>query len=258
MKNIFSGIALPVLLLFSFLAAGQNTKPITNAAISNWVFMHPTLKFNKKISAGAELHWRRDEWVKNPLQILIRPYVNYHRNEFLDLSLGASYYRIYASNPFPIAYDFNEYHIWEQLTLKQNLGKFLKIFHRYRLEQRFIDWMQADSLGLNWERVGHEFKNRFRYRLFIQVPLYQFSESSKLYFNFYNELWMGLNRNLMIGSFLRNRIYTGMGWKFSKESALEIAFLNQFDAVKNNSFLNRNIILLTLNFDFDLSKKKVE
>ncbi|MGS0014547.1 DUF2490 domain-containing protein, partial [Escherichia coli] len=50
----------------------------------------------------------------------------------------------------------NEFRIWEQLILNNTIDR-LKIEHRYRFEQRFIN--------------GDSYRNRFRYRLNTILPI---------------------------------------------------------------------------------------
>jgi hypothetical protein len=234
----------------------QGNPPVLDGGIGNWYFLHPTFKFHKKITVGNELHIRRDDWSMKPFQILERPYITYHANQKLDLTVGGSYYRIYSAEPIPTGYDFNEIHFWEQFTLKHQLGEKVKFFHRYRVEHRFIDHMNYDSTSADWVKSGTDFKNRFRYRMLVNFPIYKINDQQNIYSNVYNELWMSMTNYLFFSGFLRNRLYAGVGWQYNKQGSVELAFMNQFDAASGGSYLSRNIIMLTMNYNFDFTAKK--
>lgn len=234
----------------------QGNPPVLDGGIGNWYFLHPTFKLHKKITVGNELHIRRDDWSIKPLQILERPYITYHANQKLDFTFGGSYYRIYSAEPIPTGYDFNEFHFWEQLTLKHQMGEKVNFFHRYRVEHRFIDYMNYDSTSADWVKSGTDFKNRFRYRMLVNFPIYKINDQQKIYSNLYNELWMSMTNYLFFSGFLRNRLYAGVGWQYNKQGSVELAFMNQFDAASGASFLSRNIIMLTMNYNFDFTAKK--
>jgi hypothetical protein len=256
MENILKGILLSLVFIFTQNIKGQGNPPVLDGGIGNWYFLHPTFKLHKKITVGNELHIRRDDWSMKPLQILERPYLTYHANQNLDLTVGGSYYRIYSAEPIPTDYDFNEFHFWEQVTLKHQMGEKVKIAHRYRIEQRFIDHMSFDSTSATWVKTGTDFKNRFRYRMLVNFPIYKINDQQKIYSNLYNELWMSMTNYLFFSGFLRNRLYAGVGWQYNKQGSVELAFMNQFDAVSGGRYLSRNIIMLTLNYSFDFTAKK--
>lgn len=256
MKKYFTGILMSILIFLAINSFAQGNPPVLDGGIGNWYFLHPTFKLHKKITVGNELHIRRDDWSMKPLQILERPYITYHVNQKLDLTVGGSYYRIYSAEPIPTGYDFNEIHFWEQITLKHQMGEKVKFFHRYRVEHRFIDHMNYDSTSADWVKSGTDFKNRFRYRMLVNFPIYKINDHQKIYSNLYNELWMSMTNYLFFSGFLRNRLYAGVGWQYNKQGSVELAFMNQFDAASGGSYLSRNIIMLTMNYNFDFTAKK--
>ena len=62
----------------------------------------------------------------------------------------------------------NEHRIFQQFTTKQNLLS-VKLNHRYRFEQRFVE---------------SDFKMRFRYFLGLHIPLKKDAEKNNLYLFF--------------------------------------------------------------------------
>jgi len=67
---------------------------------------------------------------------------------------------------------------------------------------------------------------------------------------------MNMTNYLFFSSFLRNRLYAGIGWQYNKQGSVELAVMNQFDSASGGSFLSRNILMLTLNYAFDFTLKK--
>jgi hypothetical protein len=103
----------------------------------------------------------------------------------------------------------NEHRIFQQFTTKQSLWK-VKLSHRYRFEQRFVE---------------SDFKMRFRYFLGINIPLQNKEESNNpLYFSAYNEIFL----NTKSAVFDRNRVYTGLGYKINSNIKVELGYMNQF------------------------------
>ena len=100
----------------------------------------------------------------------------------------------------------NEHRVYQQFISKQVIGK-LKIQHRYRFEQRFVE---------------DDFKLRYRYFLSLKIPFQKTNE--KYYISTYNELFINSNGDNM---FDRNRIYVGHGYSLNSNIKLELGYMNQ-------------------------------
>ena len=106
-----------------------------------------------------------------------------------------------------------EKRLWEQLSLTQ-YSKRLKLEHRYRIEQRWLDF-GGDSTA---------FRQRFRYRLNAFFPLNKRTVSTgTLFLSAYNELFLNPRGPV----FERNRLYGGIGYQFTAHLVLQIGLLNQ-------------------------------
>ena len=95
----------------------------------------------------------------------------------------------------------NEHRIYQQFISKQAIGK-IKIQHRYRFEQRFIE---------------DDFKLRYRYFLSLKIPLLK--TNKKYYFSAYNEIFINATGE---NTFDRNRIYGGLGYQLNSNIKLRI------------------------------------
>ena len=111
----------------------------------------------------------------------------------------------------------NEHRIFQQFISKQSLG-LIKLNHRYRFEQRFVE---------------SDFKLRFRYFLGISIPLTK-KENNSFYLSIYNEIFL----NTKSAVFDRNRLYGGIGYKINKNIKFELGYMNQFFENSNRDQLN--------------------
>ena len=113
----------------------------------------------------------------------------------------------------------NENRIYQEVLLPQKLGSRFYITHRFRFEQRFVE--------------SQDFRTRYRYNLFINVPFNSksLSESKTIYGAFYNELFMNGERNIgdnrNVELFDRNRTYLGLGYVLNPNIKFQMGWMNQ-------------------------------
>ena len=112
----------------------------------------------------------------------------------------------------------NENRIYQEALIPQKLGSRFYLTHRFRYEQRFVE--------------GQDFRTRYRYNLFLNVPLNRKELSPKaIYVALYNELFIngqqqiGDNRSVEI--FDRNRTYLGMGYVLNPQIRFQLGWMNQ-------------------------------
>jgi hypothetical protein len=133
----------------------------------------------------------------------------YHTYDYLDLSKGPN---------------TNEYRVWEQMTINQYLTP-IKFEHRYRVEQR---WVNGD------------YRNRFRYRLNMFIPLNNTKIVAKTWFlSIFDEVFF----NNKVPNFERNRISASLGYQFDKKWIVQAGWINQRNYVVNQSSAKNNIML---------------
>ena len=120
----------------------------------------------------------------------------------------------------------NEHRIYQQFITKQSIGK-LKLSHRYRFEQRFVE---------------DDFKMRLRYFLSFKLPFKTNEEGDyKWYASAYNEIFLNTESSV----FDRNRLYGGLGYKLNKSIRFEVGYMNQFFETSSRDQLN---IITFVNF----------
>jgi len=179
--------------------------------LGNWLIYIGNKKINNTWNVHNEVQYRNYNAIGDLEQLLLRTGLGYNLTENNNnLLIGYGYilsenYTGDSNNKVSV----NEHRIFQQFTTKQNVGR-LGLSHRYRFEQRFVE---------------SDFKMRFRYFLGFKLPI-QYNEDgvSPLYLSAYNEIFLNTDSSI----FDRNRVYGGLGYKFSKVLRLELGYMNQF------------------------------
>jgi len=182
-----------------------------NSDLGNWMIYIGNKKLNSKWNIHNEVQYRNYNAIGDLEQLLLRTGIGYNLTENNNnLLLGYGY--ILSENYIGTTDEktsVNEHRIFQQFTTKQTFWK-IKLSHRYRFEQRFVE---------------DDFKLRFRYFLGINVPLMKKeSDKNTLYLSAYNEIFLNTESSV----FDRNRVYGGLGYHLSNSIKLEIGYMNQF------------------------------
>ena len=203
-KKTFMATLICILVL-PFIATSQESN------LGNWLIYIGNKKLNNTWNMHHEVQYRNYDAVGDLEQLLLRTGLGYTFNERKNnILLGYGY--ILSENYIGDTNEkatVNEHRIFQQFTSKQNIGK-LKLNHRYRFEQRFVE---------------DDFKMRLRYFLGFNYPLQnKEDDKSPLYLSAYNEVFLNTESDV----FDRNRVYGGLGYKFSENLKLELGYMNQF------------------------------
>jgi hypothetical protein len=151
-------------------------------------------------------------------QLLIRSGITYRPGETnIKFTLG---YGNITTGGFgeEITSTVNESRIYQEALFPVKFGNRVYTNHRYRYEQRFVE--------------GQDFRTRFRYNLFLNIPLND-TELSKntLYLALYNELFVNGERAIGEGRFVelfdRNRFYTAVGYVIKKGLNTQLGLMTQ-------------------------------
>ena len=208
-----------VLLFFAILA------PVTaytqESDFGNWLIYFGDKKISQKFNWHHEVQYRNFNFIGDTEQLLLRTGLGYNLTENNNnLLLGFAF--IY-SEPYLINSDqktsFNENRIYQQLITRQSFGR-LSLQHRYRFEQRFFE---------------DDFKLRLRYFLGFNVALSKAQMGDKtVYLSGYNEVFVNTEQNF----FDRNRLYGGIGYRFSSKLKSEFGVMNQTSINQTRNQLN--------------------
>ena len=175
--------------------------------IGNWLIYFGNKDLNSSLNWHHEIQHRNYNILGELEQLLVRTGLGYNVNENNNILLG---YGFIDSRNIAIESNeilkVNEHRIYQQFISKQAIGK-LKIQHRYRFEQRFIE---------------DDCKLRYRYFLSLKIPLQK--TNKKYYISAYNELFINATGE---NTFDRNRIYGGLGYALNSNIKLESGYMNQ-------------------------------
>lgn len=256
MKNKLSSILL--LIICTATIKAQNTR-LNDYNQIGWINYFGTFKITEKYSLHSEYQLRRDNYVSDKQQGLLRVGINYQANPKLQLRLGYAWietynYGEYAINGF--GKDFTEHRLFQTATLNEKISIF-DISHRFMLEQRFVGRYSKPELNTEDE---YPFLNRFRYMFRIQMPLKGTEIKNKTaYLAAYNELFIGFGNNVNENIFDQHRIGLLLGYRFDSNFRIEGGYLNQTlqlgrEINQRNIFQNNNGFIINTVFNFDLMK----
>lgn len=207
-------VTLAILLALPTIAKAQESN------LGNWLIYIGNKKINSKWNIHNEVQYRNYNAIGDLEQLLLRTGLGYNLNEANNVLLGYGYilsenYIGETDNKISV----NEHRIFQQYTTKQNVGK-VKLSHRYRFEQRFVE---------------DDFKLRFRYFLSLNIP-FKSNESgtSPLYLSAYNEIFLNSKSSI----FDRNRVYGGLGYTVNDNIRLELGYMNQFFETDSRDQIN--------------------
>jgi hypothetical protein len=212
-ESIIKKTVLVAILLLPYIALSQNSD------FGNWLIYIGNNKLNSKWNIHNEVQYRNYNTIGDLEQLLIRTGLGYTFNDKKNnVLLGYGYIlsENYISNSDNKA-TINEHRIFQQFTTSQTFGK-VKLGHRYRFEQRFVE---------------SDFKMRFRYFLSLNIPI-NIMQNNKYYLSAYNEIFL----NTKTSVFDRNRLYGGIGYNINTAIRIEVGYMNQFFERSSKDQLN--------------------
>lgn len=213
------GSLVAVFFFVTAMAFAQNDRVNDYNTIA-WLQTFNTIKLNNKWALHAEYQWRRENGFKNWQQSLLRIGTNYKINDNVIVHAGYAWVESFPYGKYPIANNgtFPEHRIYEQLTLRQPINKFL-FTHRFRIEQRWVGRVKA---GTNREIEEWLFLNRFRYQFRTQYNFNKYWYSAVA-----DEVFIGAGKNVGVNIFDQNRLFLLAGYKLNKNFAIEAGYFNQ-------------------------------
>jgi hypothetical protein len=214
-----SAIIAPVLLLTLPLHAQRVTDPNANLWFSHW----GDHRVHERWSLHSEFHIRRTEMGGSAQQLLIRPAVNYHLHDKVMATAGYSYYENYRYGAYPIRFANWEHHGFAQVQFSSEVGK-LRMQHRYRWEHRWMARMAPDADGANGSYAGYSESDRFRYRVWVTIPI---GQDTPWTVNAYDEIFLSLGGTAPGNRFSQNRVSGLIGFHPSKELTIMAGYLLQ-------------------------------
>ena len=216
--------------LFLVMAAG-NRLEAQETGEDQWGAWYQYFGMNRvsdRLSIHTEAQFRYYETLSNFNQMLLRTGLNYHVNEKAIATLGYAYIDTDPtfSDSEDLLNDIREHRIFQQFLLYNTVWEF-RFEHRYRLEQRFLDFEGVSDT-----------QHRARYRLQVTLPL-----TDTFFLNFYDEVFI----NLQDEPFDQNRLYAALGVRITENSSLQVGYLKNhfrqtnFDRLQVAFFYNPDL-----------------
>lgn len=195
--------------------------------LGSWHMYFGTNKIAERWSIHTEAQLRYYENGKNFNQLLLRTGLNYHINANAIATGGYAHITTDITfDEFPDETSSKENRIFQQFILKNKVWEFL-FEHRYRLEQRFLDFGDRTDT-----------QHRARYRLQVTLPL-----SGIFFLNFYDEIFLNLQDEV----FGQNRLYGALGVNVTKNLSAQVGYLKNhfrtanFDRLQIGVFYNPDL-----------------
>jgi hypothetical protein len=237
------------------IGASFSQKTISNQNHA-WVTYIGNHKISTKWGIHTEYQWRRENGFKNWQQSLMRLGLDYYVNPTLSATAGYGWIVTYPYGDQPIAHQFNENRIREQVNMKTKFGR-VEVQHRYRLEQRFLENWVKDIDG-NYVKSDNLFRQRIRYRVLVLVPLSRKEMlDNTLFLNLNDEPFIGFGKGIGKNILDQNRFNVSLGWRFNKDFNIQVGYLNQYIAKSDGVKIERNhTFLISTIYNLDFTKKK--
>ena len=175
----------------------------------NWLMYFGTNRVSDKFSVHSEIQYRHHTLSPNNIeQLLLRVGLNYHLSDKATVTAGYAFITSYIFESDEKSPETKEHRIWQQFILTNKIGR-VKFEHRYRIEQRWIN---------------QDYKNRFRYRLMLFIPLNKPTiEKGSLFLGLYDEIFINTKEPF----FDRNRLYGALGYQFNKATSVQAGIMHQ-------------------------------
>ncbi len=241
-------MAFIVSILLSYAGYSQ-AQEVKHGRTNSWFLLLNSLQLTPTFSISNELHERTGAFLHDQGQLLIRPSLDCTLNPNVAFSLGYTFIRVWPYIPYNLPVVRNENNIWEQVTLKNEVGR-VHFYHRLRQENRWVQHLTAEN-GITTLQ-GSDYSNRFRYRIGLTLDLLKFGTSNRaLFFNVFNEFWFTQDEKLRPKDFARNWLYAGLGYRPDPATNVQIGYMHQYDKA-GTTFIASPIVQFTLSKSFSL------
>jgi len=220
---------LPTLILLSIsthLYAQKNTEDY----LGSWYTLGLNHRFTEHFSLTPYAELRFYEPTSNYNLTFLSLNGNYHFKHNQTITIAYAYLDIDSVFDADNKPNTIEHRILEQYAKKHTLGV-LNIQHRFRLEQRFLEFTDRNEL-----------QNRFRYRLNLK-----YNVNKMLFLSLTEEPFVNFQDQV----FHENRFYIGIGFNVLKQAQLQMGFLKHH--IRKNNF---NRIQIGISIQTDSRKTK--
>ncbi|WP_439151870.1 DUF2490 domain-containing protein [Winogradskyella sp.] len=205
-------------ILLLFFCFSNLFSQIDESQTGAWYMYFFTHQFNEsQLGFQGDFQYRDWQGLGDKEQLLLRSGITFTpKNSGVKFTLGYGNITtgVYGENDETSV----ESRIYQEALIPQKLGNRFYLTHRFRYEQRFVE--------------DQDFRTRYRYNLFLNVPLNRKELNSKtIYLALYNELFINGGTDIGDGRsvqlFDRNRTYLGLGYVISPKIRCQFGWMNQ-------------------------------
>jgi len=221
----------------------------TRHTFNGWGAVFSSFKINNKFSIHFDAQLRSGDKWEQLQTILIRPGLHYKINATQIATIGYAY--VHQERVLAGVDDWlPEHRIWEQYIINQAFsidGHASSLQHRFRLEQRFLPKLVLTYNELSND--GHMFSQRLRYfvrGIFPLAPCVKFEKG--IFVSLQDEIMVNISGATYVNDkfFDQNRAYTSLGYRLSKKADLELGYMHQYVAGRNNIRTINSILQLAI------------
>jgi hypothetical protein len=211
---------------------------------AGWLANQTAIGISKKWGVLTGFNVRsNDKWVHfQTIGVRVALVYNIKKNVSIAAGIEQNYNRKIIGDA---AGYFNDRIIWKHLLITHHIQR-LNILHRLRLEERFISNLAVENGKLR--KDGHNFAERLRYLVRASHPLKSKKEFKRGgYLAFAEELMLNFGDKSFVNGrlFDQNRIYGGVGYRFSSKADMEIGYLRQYIVSRDGNTYNNNVVQLS-------------
>jgi hypothetical protein len=220
---------MPKYLLSLLLTLGSVSAFSQNSNVGTWGIATLVLPGDSSHKWGGytELQVRTNDVLNTFMYYEVKAGVSYDIDKNFTALLGTGRYTTYDFQNLSAGPTTTETRFWEQMTSNQFLYR-LKLEHRYRAEQRW---------------VNGAYRNRFRYRLNVFVPLNNTKIVAKTWFlSVYDEVFL----NNQAPNFERNRVSAALGYQLDKSWIVQAGWINQYNYLPTTTNDKNNLMLILM------------
>lgn len=184
-----------------------------------WFQYIMTAKVSDKSTLTALTQYRSFDLAYDKRLFLVNAYMDYEVTKGVRPAVGGMFLILDSYQTEDQKKTRYEKRAFQQVTLDHDIGR-SSVSSRFRIEERFLN-------------NPDEFVLRVRYLISMRIPFNRKGEKERLYGILKNEIRMNIKKE---DPFDSNRITAGLGIKTGKNSAIELAFINQLSPGRTSNY----------------------
>jgi len=227
--------------------ANAQEKSVANAN-QQWVQYYAQLKLNGPWALLADGGYRWKDGFEASTQYIARMGVGYSVKPGVRLAAGLAHLGFYTNG----ALDRIEFRPYQEVLLKRKMAS-LSLTHRYRIEERFFNYVNSRS------ETPNSFNIRFRYSIMVAIPLFKLSKAKDdkaVVLNIGNELFISAGQDIVHNVFNQNRLIISPSLKMSDQFTVSFTWNHQFASTSTpGQYVQTTVMWLQLKHKLNLENK---